>query len=83
MAFVSTASAVSRLSVLARYQAERDATGGGRYVDNPDRSHPRVLATAAMIDQDRVADMVTVYSRSGAAVPRPERSYPPEQSPVS
>jgi UDP-N-acetylglucosamine kinase len=65
MAFVSTASAVSRLSVLARYQAERDATGGGRYVDNPDRSHPGVLATAAMIDQHRLADTVTVYSRSG------------------
>jgi UDP-N-acetylglucosamine kinase len=65
MAFVSTASAVSRLSVLARYQAERDATGGGRYVDNPDRSHPGVLSTAAMIDQDRLADTVTVFSRSG------------------
>jgi len=65
MAFVSTASAVSRLSVLARYQAERDATGGGRYVDNPDRSHPGVLATAEMIDEHRLADTVTVYSRSG------------------
>jgi len=65
MAFVSTASALSRLSVLARYQAERDATGGGRYVDNPDRSHPGVLATAAMIDEHRLADTVTVYSRSG------------------
>ena len=65
MAFVSTASPVSRLSVLARYQAERDATGGGRYVDNPDTSHPGVLDTAAMVDQHRLADTVTVYSRSG------------------
>jgi UDP-N-acetylglucosamine kinase len=65
MAFVAAASAVSRLSVLSRYQDERDATGGGRYVADPDRSHPGVLATAVMVDQDRLADSVTVYSRSG------------------
>lgn len=65
MAFVATPSAVSRLSVLSRYQDERDATGGGRYVADPDRSHPGVLATAAMVDQYRLVDSVTVYSRSG------------------
>jgi hypothetical protein len=62
--FVSTASAVSRLSVLSRYQDERDAVGGGRFVDNPDQSHPGVLATAAMIDRERLADTVTVTSRT-------------------
>lgn len=34
-------------------------------MNNPDRSHAGVLATAAMIDQDWLADTVTVYSRSG------------------
>ena len=53
------------LGVLGRYQQERDAFGGGRFVTNPDRSYPGVLATAEMIDTERLADEVYVYARGG------------------
>jgi hypothetical protein len=53
------------LGVLDRYQQEREAFGGGRFVANPDRSYPGVLATAEMIDSGHLADEVYVYARGG------------------
>jgi UDP-N-acetylglucosamine kinase len=63
--WVSTAQAMADLGVLDRYQQEREAFGGGRFVANPDRSYPGVLATAEMIDNDHLADEVYVYARGG------------------
>jgi hypothetical protein len=44
--WVSTAQAMADLGVLDRYRQERAAFGGGRFVADPDRSYPGVLATA-------------------------------------
>jgi hypothetical protein len=63
--WVSAARAMADLGVLDRYQQEREAFGGGRFVDNPDRSYPGVLATAEMIDAEGLADEVYVYARGG------------------
>jgi Zeta toxin len=63
--WVATAQAMADLGVLDRYQQEREAFGGGRFVANPDRSYPGVLATAEMIDSDHLADEVYVYARGG------------------
>lgn len=46
VAFVAGSSALSRLGVLERYHTDRRAQGGARFVENPDRSFPGVLASA-------------------------------------
>jgi hypothetical protein len=63
--WVSTAQAMADLGVLDRYRQERAAFGGGRFVADPDRSYPGVLATAEMIDAGHLADEVYVYARGG------------------
>jgi hypothetical protein len=63
--WVSAARAMADLGVLDRYQQERAAFGGGRFVADPDRSYSGVLATAEMIDVEGLADEVYVYARGG------------------
>ncbi|MCL6736456.1 zeta toxin family protein [Streptomyces neyagawaensis] len=68
--FVAGGSALSRLGVLERYHTDRMAQGGARFVEDPDRSFPGVLASARVIDGERLADSVTVYRRDGTALYR-------------
>ncbi|UUU24732.1 zeta toxin family protein [Streptomyces sp. DSM 40750] len=68
--FVAGGSALSRLGVLERYHTDRLAQGGARFVEDPDRSFPGVLASARVIDEERLADSVTVYRRDGTALHR-------------
>ncbi|TQE26959.1 hypothetical protein Sipo8835_28380 [Streptomyces ipomoeae] len=66
--FVAGGSALSRLGVLERYHTDRLAQGGARFVEDPDRSFPGVIASAQVIDAERLADSVTVYRRDGTAL---------------
>jgi hypothetical protein len=67
VAFVALHEARSLLSVVDRYQRERDTNGAGRWVkpENHDRAYAGVLATADRVDAERLADTVLVVRRGG------------------
>lgn len=67
IAFVAVDDARSGLGVLSRYHEQRHRDGYGRYVPPhiQKRAYTGLLNTADIIDQERLADSVRVYSRDG------------------
>lgn len=70
IAFVAVDNARSSLGVLSRYHEQRRREGYGRYVPPhvQRRAYTGLLHTADMIDQERLADSVRVYSRDGRSL---------------
>lgn len=70
IAFVAVDDARSGLGVLSRYHQQRRALGVGRYVPPhiQKRAYTGLPHTAEMIDQERLAESVRVYSRDGRSL---------------
>ena len=70
IALMSTPAAVSRLSILERYQVGREKTGRGRYVDEElhDHRYAHVAAVADWCDADPRVSAIAIYERGGNRV---------------
>ncbi|MEU1409070.1 zeta toxin family protein [Streptomyces sp. NPDC005728] len=66
---VATAEALSQVGIVDRFLTE-DAFGGGRYVswENHDTCAKNMLATLAAIEDEQLADRVTVVRRDGTVL---------------
>ena len=74
VAVLATPEPWSQLSVLDRYLSQAEASGAGRYVgwDNHDDCARGLLDTLAVLEAERLADLVTVFARDGSVRHRDE-----------
>ncbi|MQA05947.1 MAG: hypothetical protein GEV07_25620 [Streptosporangiales bacterium] len=84
VAYAGDPVALSQLNALDRYAQMQAELGGGRFAANPENSDPGILATAEMIDRNRLAPTEIYRSIGTVENPRHElvyRSSPEEQGP--